>query len=105
MPTKGFCVDCRRRERFRIWSEGWQSQTSRLLESIDSVRGSQLGFARYFSESGPLEEHLLVCSECQDWVQAEIDFVTAMRAAAAEIRAQEWEPDGVEKSVSGSHHG
>ena len=31
---------------------------------------------------GPLEDHLLICPECQDRVRAEIDFVTAMRGAA-----------------------
>jgi hypothetical protein len=33
-----------------------------------------------------LEEHLLVFSECRDLVQAEIDFVAAMRGAAVKIQ-------------------
>ena len=40
------------------------------------------------AESGPLEEHLLICLECQDRIQSEIDFVIAMRSAAANSRAQ-----------------
>ena len=40
------------------------------------------------TESGPLEEHLLICLECQDRIQSEIDFVIAMRSAAANSRAQ-----------------
>jgi hypothetical protein len=38
------------------------------------------------TKSGPLDEHLLICLECQDRLRAEIDFVTAMRSAAANIR-------------------
>ena len=34
---------------------------------------------------GPLEDHLLICPECQDRVRAENDFVTAMRGAAKQI--------------------
>jgi hypothetical protein len=34
---------------------------------------------------GPLEDHLLICPECQDRLRAEIDFVTAMRGAAKQI--------------------
>jgi hypothetical protein len=33
-------------------------------------------------ESGPLEEHLLICTTCQDRLQATDDYVAAMRAAA-----------------------
>jgi hypothetical protein len=40
------------------------------------------------TESGPLEEHLLICRECQDRIQSEIDFVIAMRSAAENSRAQ-----------------
>ena len=40
-------------------------------------------------ESGPLEEHLLICGECRDRLDAEIEFVTAMRSAAAKIREEE----------------
>ena len=35
------------------------------------------------SESGLLEDHLLICLECRNQLQLEIDFVTAMRLAAA----------------------
>lgn len=38
------------------------------------------------SESEPLEDHLLICPECRDRLQAETDFLTAMRGAAAKIR-------------------
>ncbi len=41
------------------------------------------------SETGPLEEHLLVCSDCQDRLDARDRFVGAMRAAAAKLRHQE----------------
>ena len=33
-------------------------------------------------EAGPLEEHLLICTACQDRLQATDDFVAAMRTAA-----------------------
>ena len=38
------------------------------------------------SESERLEEHILICPDCRERLQAEIDFVTAMRRATAEIR-------------------
>ena len=38
------------------------------------------------SETGPLEEHQLVCGDCRDRLEAEIAFVTAMGGAAAKIR-------------------
>jgi hypothetical protein len=38
------------------------------------------------SESGPLVDHLLMCPECQERLDAEIDFVAAMREAAVKIR-------------------
>ncbi|MGD0775963.1 MAG: hypothetical protein ABSC05_24360 [Candidatus Solibacter sp.] len=41
------------------------------------------------SESGPPEEHLLICRSCRDRLQADIDFLTAMRGAATKIREQE----------------
>ena len=41
------------------------------------------------SESGPLEEHILICPDCQERLQAEIDFVTAMWGAAAKV----WETE------------
>jgi hypothetical protein len=41
------------------------------------------------SETWPLEEHLLICQSCLDRLQADIDFVTAMRGAATKIREQE----------------
>lgn len=34
------------------------------------------------SETGPLEEHLLVCHECQDRLRAVDEYVAAIRAAA-----------------------
>ena len=39
-------------------------------------------------EAGPLERHLLVCGECRDRLDAEVEFVAAMREAAVKIR---WE--------------
>jgi hypothetical protein len=41
------------------------------------------------SELGPLEGHLLTCPNCLDRLQAEIEFVTAMRDAAVTIREAE----------------
>jgi hypothetical protein len=41
------------------------------------------------SESGPLEEHILICPDCRARLQAELDFVTAMRGAAAKVREAE----------------
>jgi uncharacterized CHY-type Zn-finger protein len=34
-----------------------------------------------------LEEHLLICAECRDRLTAADDYVAAMEAAAAKIRA------------------
>jgi hypothetical protein len=56
------------------------------------------------AESEPLKQHFLVCSECRDRLTATDEYLAAMRSAAAEIRAQGREPDGVEESVGGSHH-
>jgi hypothetical protein len=41
------------------------------------------------SELGPLEEHLLTCPNCLDRLQAEIEFVAAMRDAAVTVRNTE----------------
>jgi hypothetical protein len=41
------------------------------------------------SESGPLEEHILICPDCRERLQAEIDFVTAMWGAAGKVREAE----------------
>lgn len=41
------------------------------------------------SETEPLEKHLLVCNECRNRLDAEIEFVTAMRGAAVKIRRSE----------------
>ena len=51
-----------------------------------------------------LEDHLLICRSCRNRLEATDGYVAAMRSAAAEIREQEREPDGVEKSVGGLHH-
>jgi hypothetical protein len=40
-------------------------------------------------EAGLLKKHLLICQSCCDRLPAEIEFVTAMRAAAAQIRQAE----------------
>jgi hypothetical protein len=37
-------------------------------------------------ETGPLVEHLVVCQSCRERLDAEIEFVTAMRGAARTIR-------------------
>jgi hypothetical protein len=36
-----------------------------------------------------VKQHVLTCQECLQWLQAEIDFVTAMRGAATKIREKE----------------
>jgi hypothetical protein len=67
-------------------------QSLRYIESVEHISEDDL--ERYAmqripgTESGPLEEHLLICLECQDRIQSEIDFVVAMRSAAANSRAQ-----------------
>ena len=38
------------------------------------------------AELAPLEEHLLICSECRDRLEATEQYVMAMLAAAAHIR-------------------
>jgi hypothetical protein len=38
------------------------------------------------SEVGFLEWHLVICQSCRDRLEVEIEFVTAMREAAAKIR-------------------
>ena len=40
------------------------------------------------SETGPMEEHLMICPECRDRLEAEIEFVAAMRSAAVTIRLE-----------------
>jgi len=36
-------------------------------------------------EAGPLVEHPVVCQSCRERLDAEIEFVTAMRSAATKI--------------------
>ena len=36
-------------------------------------------------ESGPVEEHLSICQSCRDHLEAEIEFVTAVKAAVAQL--------------------
>ena len=38
------------------------------------------------TELAPLEEHLLICSDCRDRLEATERYVVAMRAAAARVR-------------------
>ena len=40
-------------------------------------------------EAGPLVEHLVLCQSRRERLDAEIEFVTAMRGASAKIRYQE----------------
>ena len=40
------------------------------------------------SETGPIEGHLLICPDCGDRLEAEIEFVAAMRSAAVTIRLE-----------------
>ena len=55
---------------------------------------------------GPLEEHLLTCSECRNRLQAEIDLVTAMREVATEVKEEERKEDGVgDGATRAGHHG
>jgi hypothetical protein len=37
------------------------------------------------SETGPLEEHLLLCNHCRDRLESTDEYVAAMRAAASEL--------------------
>jgi hypothetical protein len=37
----------------------------------------------------PPEEHILICPDCREGLQAEIDFVTAMWGDAAKVREAE----------------
>jgi len=39
--------------------------------------------------AGPLERHLLICGEFRERMDSEIEYVKAMRGAAAKIRYQE----------------
>jgi hypothetical protein len=41
------------------------------------------------SELGPMEEHLMTCPNCLERLQAEIEFVPAMRDGAVTIREAE----------------
>jgi hypothetical protein len=47
-------------------------------------------------EVGPLEQHLLICGECRERLDAEIEFVVAMRGAAAKIRRVNVDRSGYE---------
>ena len=38
------------------------------------------------SDAIPMEEHLRICPDCRERLQAEIEFVAAMRGAAVTIR-------------------
>lgn len=40
------------------------------------------------AQIGPLENHLLFCDEYRDRLQAEIEFMAAMREAAVKIRCE-----------------
>ena len=40
------------------------------------------------SETGPLEEHLLVCHECQDRLREMDEFLAAIRAAAGKLERE-----------------
>lgn len=41
------------------------------------------------AELAPIEEHLLICSECRDRLEVTERYAVAMRAAAARIRESE----------------
>ena len=56
------------------------------------------------AESGPLEDHLLVCPECRNRLDSQIEFVTAMRGAAAKIRGEERNANGVEERACRANH-
>ena len=49
----------------------------------------------------PLEEHLLICSECRDRLQIEIDLVTAMRGVPM-VKEEERKEDGVGERATGA---
>lgn len=46
-----------------------------------------------------LENHLLTCPECQERLQAETDFVTAISGAATQVRAAAGKGNGSEVRV------
>jgi hypothetical protein len=52
----------------------------------------------------PLEVHLLACSKCRNRLQAETDFVTAMRGAARQVREEARIENGVEVRVFKAGH-
>jgi hypothetical protein len=79
-----------------------------MVENVNHIsdealeRCSMLTLPRH--RIGPLEDHLLICSECQDRLQAEIDFVTAMRGAAKKISEKKRKEKGVEVLVFTAGH-
>jgi hypothetical protein len=84
--------------------DGAEDQTGELRRFSDALFPREIGYRelgahiteadleKYAMRTLPdaeldrLELHLLICSQCRDWVQMEIEFVTAMRGAAEEIR-------------------
>jgi hypothetical protein len=52
---------------------------------VAALRASPCGPFPTESEAAPLENHLLVCRKCRDRLEVEIEFVAAMKAAAAKI--------------------
>jgi len=64
-------------------------------EVLDRYTMSMLSQRR----NAAIEGHLLACPECQESLQAEIDFVTAMRGAAAQVRTGAGKENGREARV------
>lgn len=52
----------------------------------------------------PVEQHLHICLECQDRLEATTDFLTAMRGAAEQISETKRKETGVGVRVSTTAH-
>jgi hypothetical protein len=68
-----------------LWSLGVVASLDHITE--DSLERYSMGTLPE-SETGPLEDHLLICHECQDRLRATDEFVGAMRKAAERMRSQ-----------------
>ena len=74
-----------------------------MPEDLDHI--SEDALEQYAMQTHPesacetLEEHLLVCSECQERLDQTERYVTAMRLAAQKIRREKKVANGEGKSV------
>jgi hypothetical protein len=53
---------------------------------------------------GPLEEHLLICSDCRNRLEAEIDIATALHVVATKVREDEGRENGIVARATGVGH-